>query len=245
MKLLVDIGNTAIKWAVLKSDQITPQQSQLYKHDNFKTILTTIWLQIDVPIESVWISNVAGPNMEQWITKNWQCQIHFIRSTDKECGVINAYHNPEQLGVDRWLALIAAYDLFKFKSICIVDCGTAITIDVLSANGKHQGGLIIPGINTMQESLLNNTYALKQLNVELASENKNILLAHDTHRGIKLGSLYAAIGLIEYVINNLEPIKLIITGGDAPVLMSVLKRPYKYIPDLVLQGLRVIVNQRL
>lgn len=245
MKLLVDIGNSAIKWAILKSDQITPQQSQLYKHDNFKTILTFIWLQMDIAVESVWVSNVAGANITEWITQNWKCQIHFIRSSYKECGVINAYHKPEQLGVDRWLALIAAYDLFKSDPICIVDCGTAITIDVLSGDGKHQGGLIIPGINTMQESLLDNTYALKQLNVELASENKNILLAYDTHRGIHLGSLYAVIGLIEYVIHDLETIKLIMTGGDAPALKHLLTRPYKYIPDLVLQGLAVIVNQRL
>ncbi len=245
MKLLIDIGNSAIKWAILKSGQITAQQSQLYKHDNFKTILTSIWLQMDIAVESVWISNVAGPIITDWITKKWKCQIHFIASTDKECGVINAYHKPEQLGVDRWLVLIAAHDIFKFDPICIVDCGTAITIDVLSANGKHQGGLIIPGINTMQKSLLDNTYALKQLNTEIVSTNKNMLLAYDTHRAINLGSLYAVIGLIEYVISNLEPIKLIITGGNAPALKSLLTRPYKHIPDLVLQGLGVIINHRL
>jgi type III pantothenate kinase len=97
----------------------------------------------------------------------------------------------------------------------------------------------------MQESLLENTYALKQLNTEIVSTNKNMLLAYDTHRAINLGSLYAVIGLIEYVISNLEPIKLIITGGNAPALKSLLTRPYKHIPDLVLLGLGVIINHRL
>jgi type III pantothenate kinase len=244
MKLLVDMGNSSIKWASLEGEELSEQQWIPYNNDS----LTQAWLKLLVPTQIV-ISNVASVEkvelIKNWIKLHWRLQANFIKSTHYQCGVKNAYDNPEQLGVDRWLALLAAHKLEK-GTVCVVDCGTAITLDVLSANGNHQGGLIMPGLTTMHNALLSNTDLLTYLNKNTYSPQQGFL-AQNTHNGISLGSLYAVIGLLEYVKNTFakqgNPLKLILTGGSVPALKPFLQKPYFYIPDLVLQGLQTIVNE--
>jgi type III pantothenate kinase len=245
MRLLVDMGNSSIKWASLEKEQLSSQQRLSYDRES----LTQAWLELPVPTQ-IFISNVAGAEkaafIKDWIKTHWGLQANFLKSTGYQCGVKNAYDNPEQLGVDRWLALLATHRL-ETGAICIVDCGTAITLDVLSANGNHQGGLIMPGLTTMHNALLSNTDLSAYLKRAGNVHQKPGFLAHDTHNGISLGSLYAIIGLLEYVKNRYKtqgnPLKLILTGGSVPALKPLLQKPYRYIPDLVLQGLQTIVNQ--
>lgn len=259
MRLLVDMGNSSIKWAILEQKQLSPQQRWLYQDDSLDNILSKAWLKLEPPSDGVWVSNVAGQDkadiLSHWLSSHWAIQPNFIKTSDYECGVKNAYNDPKQLGVDRWLALIGAHHLEK-GMLCVVDCGTAVTLDVLSANGFHQGGLIMPGITTMQQALLNNTSALAQLNKVDQHDNNTTFLAHDTHTGMNLGALYAVIGFINYQFSLIsdkykkgqhkkKSLKLILTGGSVPALESLLDIPYKHIPDLVLQGMLVLVNQRL
>lgn len=249
MILLIDMGNSSIKWATLEQSQLSSQQRIPYHKDNLDNLLTQAWSALSVPSQGVWISNVAGPQkaeiLAHWLKTHWGLMPTFLKTSHYECGVKNGYDNPKQLGVDRWLALIGAHHLEKGR-LCVVDCGTAVTIDVLSANGHHQGGLIIPGVTTMYKALLTDTYALAHLN-NLHQREEKSLLAHDTHTGITLGTLYAVIGLLEHIINTLEmpenPLKLILTGGTTPALESFLQIPYRHIPDIVLRGIVAVVNQ--
>jgi type III pantothenate kinase len=309
MMLMIDMGNSSIKWAILEQDRLSPLQR--FAYDNLENQLTLAWLRLDKPL-GIWVSNVAGPKkadiLSQWVKSHWGLIPTFVKTSRHQCGVTNGYEHAEQLGVDRWLALIGAYQLYsaptpigRLKSflnenieksrLCVVDCGTAVTLDVLSADGQHQGGLIMPGVTTMCQSLKTDTYALEPLNT-LSFDEKNFdkvpektnhqvnspnrvsvlnkqfsknfqsgstelmkgfsdkLLAHDTQAGITLGTLYAVIGLLEYVINRLEKpgnqIKLILTGGSAPVLEFFFKtRTYQLIPELVLLGLVAVANQSL
>ncbi|MBE9561998.1 MAG: type III pantothenate kinase [Proteobacteria bacterium] len=241
MILLVDVGNSAIKWAVLKQNKLSTQKSVLYKCNILEQILTKEWQVIDKP-ESIWISNVAGPQIKQiiidWAIKYWHCKPNFVKTTEYDCGVRNGYKNPEQLGIDRWLALIGAYKLEK-GTLCIVDCGTAVTVDILTINGQHLGGIIAPGLNVMRTSLSQSTYQLENCNRSL----EKFSLANETNDGIILGTSYAVLGLLEYIMNGLnEQPKLILTGGDAVVIQPFLSRTYKYIPDLVLQGLKTVLS---
>jgi len=259
MMLMIDMGNSAIKWASLRQDVLSSQQRIVYD-DHLDATLTQAWLGLEKPSQGVWVSNVAGPQkaeiLVQWVKKNWGLLPSFVETSHSECGIKNGYDNPKQLGIDRWLALIGAHNLFLAGAshlentlICVVDCGTAVTLDVLADNGQHQGGVIMPGVNTLHQSLLSHTHALAYLDQALPLCSDKSFLAHDTHTGITLGSLYAVIGLLEYVINTLEKpgneLVLILTGFDAPLLFSLLQRPYQYFPDLVLQGLQVVVNQSL
>ncbi len=243
MILLVDIGNSAIKWAILEKDSLSTQQYITYEISRLDNVLTKIWQYLNKP-EIIWISNVAGPQVNEtviyWTIKHWQCKPNFIKTTKYECGVRNGYKYPEQLGVDRWLALIAASRLEAAMSCVVIDCGTAVTIDVLD-NGQHLGGIIAPGLNTMQTSLSQNAYNLTDSKQFLATSNFS--LANNTSNGIIFGTLYAVLGLLEYVMNKLEnKPKLILTGGDAVIIEPFLSRTYQYIPDLVLQGLKTVIN---
>jgi type III pantothenate kinase len=251
MMLMVDMGNSSLKWASFDKGKLSPFECIPYQTNNLKNLLTQAWLRFNIPPHSVWVSNVAGPQkaelLTQWIINHWEYQPTFIKTSRYESGVKNGYENPEQLGVDRWLALIGAHHLEK-GMLCVVDCGTAVTLDVLSANGHHQGGLIIPGITTMRDALLDDTYALAHLNKILPQSNDKQFLAHDTRTGITQGALYAVIGVVKYVVNTLEKqgnqIRLILTGGSASAIESFLQT-HRHIPDLVLQGLVVIANRSL
>jgi len=264
MMLMVDMGNSALKWATLNQNQLSPQQRILYKKDGLDSILTQVWLTLEVPWQGIFVSNVAGllnaNILSDWTERHWGLEVTFVKTSSNQCGVKNGYTNPEQLGVDRWLALIGAHCLATGK-LCVIDCGTAITVDVLSIDGQHQGGLIIPGMATMYHALANNTYALEQ--PELLNNNwdevinsvqqtfpqdrENLSLAHKTNAGIRLGALYAAVGLIEYVMHTLNKQEnsttTLLTGGSVPLLKPFLQKSYQYVPDLVLQGLKNIVNQ--
>jgi type III pantothenate kinase len=252
MKLLVDLGNSAMKWAFLENGQLGPLQRVPYQNKDFDNLLTQTWSKLEA-LEGIWISNVAGPQkasiLTHWIEEHFGLKPIFIKTSRYECGVTNGYQNPQQLGVDRWLALIGAYYLEK-GMLCVVDCGTAITLDVLSANGHHLGGLILPGITTMRNALKHDTYALEHFDFDLPFTKKPSLVAHDTHSGINLGTTYAVIGLLDYVVNSLKKqgnqVSVLLTGGSAPGLEPFLqKKPYQLIPELVLQGLAVLVNQSL
>lgn len=282
MRLMVDMGNSALKWAMLDQSRLSSQQRIPYQANNLEKILTKAWRTLDMPFQGVWVSNVAGPQkaetLTHWTETHWGLKPTFIKTSHYQCGVKNGYENPEQLGVDRWLALIGAH-LIEKNMLCVVDCGTAITLDVLSANGHHQGGLIMPGVTTMQNALKSDTYALAYNhpetffpdkavqslpNLEKQAQNfsgqrcpnktfqqhhEKSFLAYDTHTGITLGTSFAVIGLLEYVIKTLEKqgnqIRLILTGGSVPSLESFWPLPYQHIPDLVLQGLKAVVEQSL
>lgn len=279
MMLLVDMGNSALKWAILDQDRLSPQQRMPYQTQMIDQ-LTQAWRTQALPLEGVWVSNVAGDQkaeiLTRWVKNHWGFNPTFIKTSHCACGVKNGYQNPELLGVDRWLALIGAHQI-ENSWLCVVDCGTAITLDILAINGHHQGGLIMPGVTLMQSALKCHTDALahaeilvsdKQLrgltnlenlatpfsgqpcfNNTLHQHPEKSFLAHDTQTGMTLGTIYAMIGEVEYVIKHFDnqgnQIRLILTGGSVPLLEPFLQRPYQHIPDLVLQGLKAIVNQSL
>ncbi len=239
--MMVDMGNSAIKWAVFEAGQLFPMQRMSYQKCTLDHLLTQIWGTLKAPSVGVWVSNVAGPqkaeHLTHWVKHHWNVPIRFVETSEYAYGIKNAYDNPKQLGIDRWLALIGAYHVQE-GALCVVDCGTAITVDVLSAKGHHQGGLIIPGLTTMYNALLSDTYALDKMGYQC---HEDTFLAYDTESGITLGTRYAIIGLLEYVMNQLEhKTRLILTGGSTPVIASLLHIPYQHIPELVLLGLKTV-----
>lgn len=264
MKLLIDMGNSWLKWAILHGDQLTPAQGLSHQVNDFEAQLSQAWGSLTNPPIQVWISNVAGTQkaemLTQWINQYWHLQPHFVTTSYQQCGITNGYENFTQLGVDRWLAMIGAYHIenknneLKKNRICVVDCGTAVTLDILTNDGHHLGGLIMPGMTTMYHALLKDAQVLKPLTKtisefsDLSKDSKKQLLGNNTQTGIDLGICYAIIGGIEHALNQFEDKKsnqlaFIITGGNAKKILSLLSIPYHYIPNLVLQGLVVVINQ--
>jgi len=238
--LLIDIGNTNLKWAWVQNGEMSPLERVSYHADGLTAQAYHCWSHAEKP-EKIVVANVAGQQVEdelqQWVTSEWSVHMEVVTASVQQLGVRNAYACPEQLGVDRWLAMIAAHNSNSCP-VCVVDCGTAITIDALSADGRHQGGLILPGLAMMRQVMLDRT----QIPRIGASENSD-LLAGDTAGAIAAGSLHAAAALVERVAQQMSsPPKILLTGSDAPRLDAVLNLEAEIDPELLMRGLALVAQ---
>lgn len=241
MILLLDMGNTFLKWAWLDSGKLSAGGEVLHVGSQLAGSLDEAWQSLPSP-EQVWVGNVAGDTrateLDKWLHERWNVSAHYALTTDECCGIQNAYTEPGQLGVDRWLSLIAAYDLIQ-SATCVIDCGTAITVDALAASGQHLGGLIIPGLGMMRESLYSGADGVAE---EAVAEPPEGMLACDTVGAVEAGTLYSIVAFIDRVTADLrkqldEPMICLLTGGDAPAILPLLAVDVQHHPQLVLQGL--------
>lgn len=240
MNLLIDMGNTRLKWGIATGGQIIAGQSLLNTRIN-RHELIELWKDISSP-KRLAVSCVSANRLlelvqsvafELWL----DVDIILVKPQAQAFGVINAYQQPEKLGVDRWLSLVAVWQQHQ-ASACIVDCGTAITVDLIDADGRHQGGLISPGLTLMKKSLGQGTEALSVSEASYAFG-----LANFTEAAIYSGTLTAAIGLIEHVLTKQpENTQLILTGGDAELIAGQLDAVSIVDPDLVLRGLLCVLE---
>ncbi len=242
--LLLDIGNTNLKWAWLRADTVSPVESASHRVEGLAAVAERAWQTCAAPAR-VLVSNVAGPEiadaLRAW-TGHWGVQPEFLQALAQQQGVTNGYENPVQLGVDRWLALIGAYGQ-RPQATCVVDCGTAITVDVMDASGRHWGGLILPGFAMMRTALLAQTQ-IAQIDTSESAD----LFGTDTASAVAGASLHAAAALVERVLADVfrrvgEEPRLVLTGSGASRLSQALNVSYDFEPDLVVQGLaRVAQN---
>ncbi len=242
--MLLDIGNTNLKWSWLQDGVPGQVTSVSHKEQTMERLASSQWVGIQSPTQ-IYISNVAGTDVEQqlhnWITRHWGHEPRFIRATAQACGVVNAYREPARLGVDRWLAMIALHAKYS-GPVCVLDCGTAVTIDVLGLSGQHLGGLILPGFGLMQHALLEHTAIPFNGDVELDG-----MLATDTESAIAAGGVSAVAALVERIQQDItaqldKSLTLVLTGSDAGRLQRMLTVPSSIETDLVMQGLVVLIN---
>ncbi|MBL1457828.1 MULTISPECIES: type III pantothenate kinase [unclassified Methylophaga] len=246
MILLVDIGNSQIKWTTIQSKVLADSQYFSRPKTGIKAALNKAWKSLD-DIEAVFVSNVAGDKiaaqLTEWIDKQWKLTPVFVQSEKRRFGVTNAYEQPETLGVDRWLAIVAGRQHAR-QVTCVIDCGTAITVDIVTEKGQHQGGLIVPGLSLMKKMLTDNTDALGNV----TQESEFNLLATNTHTAIQAGTLYMVTATLENLINDLQQnftdeVRFLITGGDAEEIIPLMPQPLIHEPDLVLKGLAQYARQ--
>jgi type III pantothenate kinase len=241
MNLLVDIGNSRIKWGLSTQGGIVAQTAVSHHAENWRKTVFSAWKNLAKP-QQLAVSCVANEEILAAVIELARClwgEINVIipKSSASIFGVRNAYQQPEKLGIDRWLCLIAAKHYFPLPAWSI-DCGTAITVDFLDSGGIHRGGLIAPGLNLMKKSLLQNTAALEFSNTQYALE-----LAVQTDAAIFSGTLYAGIGLIEQAIKQRSGAAvLLLTGGAALAVSPYLSCPVQIEQDLVLMGLSIFCD---
>ena len=249
MKLVVDVGNSRIKWAFCERGALAEAAEHKLPVRRYDSFLKKHWHKLDAP-ESVVVANVAKPDLvveiEKWVEENWAVPVKEVVAETKGWGLVNVYRDPERLGADRWAAMIAARRISKHNACCVVDCGTAITIDAVSENGKHQGGLILPGITLMRDSLCKRAVGVK-LDEEPCTDASRSLLARETTGAVIGGTLYAAVASIDRITADVRAelgsrTRCIITGGDAPVVLPLLSGSYQHKKDLVLEGLAHIAK---
>jgi type III pantothenate kinase len=153
-------------------------------------------------------------------------------------GIINQYRNPTQLGSDRFAAAIGARALFPNRALIIATCGTALTIDAVTVKGEFIGGMIVPGLRLLAESLTCNTAQLPSISEHHAIPAH---FANHTEAAILSGCLAAQAGAIEYAVREFSAANplCVVSGGAANYIMPSLKTPHQFVDNLVLIGLQV------
>lgn len=236
MKLLLDLGNTRLKWALWDGSEL--RDAAAAAHADFSA---ATWRDLP-PVESVWIASVASAALNAHVAQIVQerCGVHaqFVHSRAQAGGVRNAYAQPERLGVDRFLALIAAHAQAP-SAYAIVSCGTALTLDALAADGTHLGGLIAASPDLALAALRGGT-----ANLGAAPSGAIVEIADNTADAMESGTWLAAAALVEHFVASatlrlqMTP-RLVLTGGGAQRLGPLLASP-RIEPDLVLRGLAVL-----
>jgi type III pantothenate kinase len=242
--LLADIGNSRVKWASARDGKLWPGTPFASEPYGLAERLEQHWGSLETP-GAVLASNVAGPGtaaaLADWIAWRWAVPLRFATSQSQGQGVVNGYQQPGRLGVDRWLGLIALRRETSSPAL-LADCGTALTLDLLDAAGRHRGGLIAPGLAPMRRALLAETQGVRP-----DHESAAVGLGQDTASCVAGGTLWAAVGLIEKAWRQAarelgaEPV-LMLSGGDAATLGHALDIPYRLVPDMVLRGLFILAE---
>ena len=242
--LLLDVGNSRLKWGVLDDGQIrrTGHISQAKIRDQGISVLTT---KLPRRVDAVRASNVAGTSyatrLSGVIGIHCNADVHFARSEKRGWGVTNSYRQARRLGVDRWVAMIGAWA--ETQSAClVVDAGTAVTLDAIDDDGIHLGGQIIPGVETMLESLSSATSDIplvKGATRQSADDLK--MFGRNTAAAVREGAQNAVAGAIERAIRTLQSNAydptIILTGGGASRILGALEETPLHRPNLVLHGL--------
>ncbi|MDP3498589.1 MAG: type III pantothenate kinase [Candidatus Nitrotoga sp.] len=238
--LLIDAGNSRVKWAAVEGG-LWLQQNVL--ENTHVSELSAAFSKLPPP-DRILISNVAGENMAHLLSAAcaaWQCPIEFIVAQVEQCGVRNLYEHPAQLGSDRWAALIAAWQQER-ASCLVVNCGTATTVDALSAEGEFLGGLILPGVDMMRSSLAAGAAQLAQ------TEGAWREFPRNTADATFSGSIQATIGAIRLQFEALAicgDVRCLLSGGAADKVRQHLKLPSVRVDNLVLRGLQIMGQDNL
>ena len=240
MIILVDIGNTRTKYSFVINGKRNSQQAVLNK------CLTNDFLSENfIDASRIIVASVNHAELANEINR-W-CQINKVPyqqvvSEVNKNNVISGYQSPSQLGVDRWLALIGAAELYPNKSILIIDAGTATTIDFLAAIGQHQGGWILAGIDTLISSVLADTVQVQANEKEKESLSFGINTSENVHNAAwaaTVGSINLAIVQVEQQGIILD--EIIFTGGNGRLLSSLISHQSTIIEELVFSGLQAYI----
>jgi type III pantothenate kinase len=263
MLLLIDIGNTRIKWAAASSSHSTDAppiwlQTGSVDHEQLDKLShqLLVFFSEEKP-QKIIFSNVAGENLQHQIEFALllifpDVMMRQFISSEKNAGLMNHYDDPKKLGSDRFASAIAAHTFYPHSNLIVATCGTATTVDAVNNQSEFMGGMILPGLKTMAISLAQNTAQLPQIEADNEQQKQSQpLFATNTSQAILSGCIQAQVGAILCALKHLEeqsfeqPI-LVITGGAAPYLLANIASQSKvtchHIENLVLAGLYVVAK---
>lgn len=229
MKLLVDVGNSRVKWALAEAGVL--RETGAIGLDD-----ALAWTD-SLPrarIKALYVASVAHDSAVEALAMYARANgmaMHRARSGARFGRLINGYVEPAQLGVDRWMACIAA-EARGAGSVLVADVGTALTVDWIGADGRHGGGLIAPGVASMRLAL----QAATQLRPTQKSDVP-VWLTRDTDSAIATGTLRCASAMLNAAALDLAPERLLLTGGEASLIAPGLAQAWTLAPQLVLEGL--------
>lgn len=245
-----DLGNSRIKWRLTRQSgsqkdplAIGPQVKTLGSGASFYDSCDDDFGVEASEVDRIRIASVVDEErlkpLLEWCESRWQIEPEIAYVKDEHGGVRQGYYDKNRLGVDRWLALLAAFEHHK-NGCVVVSCGSAITVDLLTGSGEHLGGYILPGIELMRKALFSGTNAVKLDAINIPSILEP---GRDTIDAVNTGLPLMIKGVVEQALTQLADLGgeklLLLTGGDGEALASLFKDKSEYNPFLVLDGLRV------
>jgi type III pantothenate kinase len=246
--LLVDIGNTRVKWATYESGRLGASNAAAYANWDIADWRSALFST--QPVARVLAAAVAGSASRGKLAAaaaSCGVPIQFVTTSASAGGVRNAYPDPSLLGIDRWIAMIGARHL-RAQACCIVDIGTAATVDAVTADGVHLGGFIVPGPQLMVQSLLAGTSDLASHAARSGSiAGASALFANNTRDAIERGCRIALAALVDRAYRELAassptPPALLGTRGAVEEIAPYVLAPLEVVPDLVLHGLATLAD---
>ncbi len=248
--LLIDIGNTRVKWARLVDGKMSKQRAAANAGWTAADYARRVIGNRGLP-DRIVVSSVAGDDVNRMLTeaarKAGAPTPEFVTSKRKAAGITTDYIDPWRLGVDRFVAAIGAHHLSSGQSVCVVSIGTAMTVDLVDGRGRHHGGAIVPGPALMVSSLLTQTNGIRR-RAKGGFNGASGMFAKSTRNAIGEGARYAAAGVIDRALEEArillgnKPLVLL-TGGGAADIKPLIRSTCVSLPDLVLHGLAVWAHQ--
>lgn len=244
MYLLIDIGNTRIKWGVYDNEN-----TAVFGACSHGDAINQIHTWGGLSIEAAWVASVGDANITAQCVATLEkigMAVHIVTSQKTAHGVVSAYEDASALGVDRWLGLVAARHRIQGDAL-VVSVGTACTLDIISADGAHQGGWILPGLSLMRTSLNEHTQLLPKVSAKKLSD---LRLGCSTEEAIEQGTLAALVSSVQnlYAIRA-KPLTCVLSGGNANMIYNCLSDEVKahahVEPDWVLMGLAVVAGLKI
>lgn len=242
--LYIDLGNTRAKWLYEDAERKVVENRGAALYESLKSALTS--LKADIPqARQVVVASVLKQEKTiqifQMISSIFHIPVHQCVVTRNALGVECAYEQPERLGIDRWLVVLAAW--IRFSSAChIVDLGTALTIDCIDRNGLHGGGYIVSGLELGIKGLLSGTDNIRP-DAGLF-EQSGLEPGKSTAQAVYRGALMSAVGIIELsyaqAVARDADTTLILLGGDSQLVGPYLNSPYHYLDDAVFTGMSLL-----
>ncbi len=234
MILLLDLGNTRIKWALSENGDFSTRGAV-----EDPASLAEAWASVAEP-EQVLGCAVGSPGQQEQVAalvrKSWRREVQWLKPLACQAGVRNSYTDPSRLGADRWAALLGARARFPGLPLVVVSAGTALVVDALSEDGIFLGGMILPGYRMMKSALASNTARLP------LAEGRFVSFPTTTDDAIETGCLSALAGAIAGMTARLSTrenrsVRVLLSGGDAERLLPLLDCGATVVDNLALYGL--------
>lgn len=257
MNWLIDFGNTNVKWSYVLGDNYLYGGSLEYANSAPKELLKTIYISSpeDLQPNIIMIASVGKQSFViafcDLLIHNHTSNVRIVESSRMLLGIKNNYTNPSQLGVDRLLAMGAAYQT-KHSACIVVDVGTALTLDCVDQAGNHLGGLIVPGKDLMLNSLKSESAKLDISTTSNLKLSDSPLLGKNTHDAVHLGVHAMIVNFIQQQTEKVQKTfltdqgsSLFLTGGGSKVFRQILGKEWIYEPGLVLKGLHLLLRAEI
>ena len=249
MILVVDIGNARIKWACVTRHGLADRGEAAHGRVP-GAALEALDEAAPAGPDRVVAVNVAGEGMasslSKYVNRRWNVQCEFVATAQEGHGVRCAYLDPSRMGADRWVALIAGFRLAGGPA-CVIDAGTAVTLDAVDAGGRHLGGLILAGPRVIATALDRQTSGIGETRDCSRPGQGSALLGSSTDEAVAKGAMLGLAGALDRAMAAVagelgrQP-AVYLTGGDADRLSPWLETRSERRPHLVLEGLGSIAG---